>query len=235
MTQHKPNKLLHTLFGCALWLAAATLLSGCETLVQAVNDSVVSDQEDRADMVRSTMARMAAVGGCQLYADQKPWPVHAPSLRYEGDCPGGVAQGVGTARFQKPMDKPLRDTNIEIQKAWRQNGLLSGLVVGAKIYPDFTPNSLTLVAYKSGTLGLTRRGGVEMDTVFPTEPLQMGLQKARALHDKVVAANVPTLPWANLEALITRWHRNPEGFIKAGLVERLPDDPKARGRSARVR
>lgn len=212
----------------AAWLAA------CQTLVQGVNDALVSDDEDRADTVRSTMARVAAVGGCQLYVAQKPWPVFAPSLRYEGACPGGVAHGVGTARFQIPMGKPLRETKVELQHAMRQSGLLTGLVVEAGIYPDFTPTSLSLVAYKAGTLGLTRRGAIELDTLSPSEPLQLGLQKARAVHDKVVAANVPTLPWVNLEALITRWHRNPVGFIQAGLIERLPDDPKARGRSARV-
>lgn len=212
----------------------ATGLSACQTMVHSVNDALVSDDSDRTDMVKSTMARVAAVEGCQLYAPQKPWPVFASSLRYEGDCPGGVANGVGTARFQIPMGKPLRETKVELQHAIRQNGLLTGVVVEASIYPDFTPNSVTLVAYKAGTLGLTRRGAIEMDTLSPSESLQVGLQKARALHDRVVAANVPTLPWANLEVLITRWHRNPVGFIQAGLIERLPDDPKVRGRSARL-
>lgn len=215
-------------------MGLAVCLSACQTLVQGINDSLVSEDEDRADMVKYTMARVASVGGCQLYADQKPWPVFASSLRYEGDCPGGVANGVGTARFQIPMGKPLRETRVELQHAMRLNGLLTGVVVKADIYPDFTPNSITLVAYKAGTSGLTRRGATEMATLSPTDPLQLGLQKARAVHDKVVAANVPTLPLASLEALITRWHRNPVGFIQAGLIERLPDDSKARGRSARV-
>jgi len=211
-----------------------TGLSACQTMVHSVNDALVSDDSDRADMVRSTMARVAAVDGCQLYVAKVPWPVHPSSLHYQGDCPGGTAQGVGTARFQIPMGKPLRETQIELQHALRLNGLLSGLVVVAGIYPEFTPESITLVAYKSGTLGLTRRGDIEMDTLHPSQPLQVGLQKARSVHDKVIAANVPTLQWANLEALITRWHRNPKAFIQAGLIEKLPDDPKVRGRSTRV-
>jgi hypothetical protein len=215
-------------------LALAALLTGCQTMVHTVHDSMVSDDEDRADMVRHAIARIPSVEGCQLYVAKAPWPVQASTLRYQGDCPAGVAQGVGTAQFQIPMGKPLREAKTQLQHGLRRNGLLTGLVVEADIYPEFTPNSLTLTAYKSGTSGLSRRGPTELESLFPSEPLQMALQKARVLHDKVVAANVPTLPWADLETLIGRWHRNPERFIKAGLVERLPDDPKARGRSARV-
>lgn len=105
-----------------------------------------------------------------------------------------------------------------------------------RIDADGAPKAyhLRLVAYKARTLGLMPRGAIEKNTLSPYESLQVGRQKACAVHDKVVAAKVPTLPWVNLEALITRWHRNPMGFIQAGLIERLPDDPKVRGRSARV-
>ncbi len=180
------------------------------------------------------MTRMASVEGCQLYMDAKPTPVLASSLRYQGACPAGIAHGVGTAQFRKRWGQPGLDQNIELQHALRQNGLLSGIVIQGSIYPEMVPESLSLVAYKKGTLGWTRRGGIDTETLFPNTSLATNLQTAKAMHDKATAAGVPTMPWPELEAFLGRWQRNPQAFIKAGFVQRLPDDPKTRGRSARV-
>lgn len=222
------------------WLTVAILcltvwLSGCQSVVHGVSDSLTSEDQDRADTVQHTKAMVASVEGCRLYVDWEPTPVVASSLRYDGDCAGVVAHGVGTARFRKRWNDTRLDSNVELEHGLRQNGLLSGVVVQGDIYPDFVSESLTLVAHKKGTQGLTRRGATELETLFSGEGLARNLQKAKGLHDQVVAAGVPTMPWGELEAFIGRWQRHPKAFIQAGFVERLPDDPKARGRSARVK